>query len=105
MIELAEIIWAFEGARRYDVLIGTKEGNMPWRGRVKSGVAVPEQGASRKEDSEVLIEASPLNEEDHELALTELKTKLERASDNAGKGEFFTPDQVLGQIAEFRSDA
>lgn len=75
---------------------------MTWRGRVKGGVVVPEQGASLKEDSEVLIEALPSNEEDHELALTELKAKLERASANADKGEFLTPDQVLGRIAQLR---
>lgn len=75
---------------------------MTWRGRVKGGVVVPEQGASLKEDSEVLIEALPSNEGDHELALTELKAKLERASANADKGEFFTPDQVLGRIAQLR---
>ena len=75
---------------------------MTWRGRVKGGVVVPEQGASLEEDSEVLIEALSSNEEDDELALTELKAKLERASVNADKGEFFTPDQVLGRIAELR---
>jgi len=77
---------------------------MTWRGRVKGGVVVPEQGASLEEDSEVLIEALPSNEEDDELAVTELKAKLERASANADKGEFFTPDQVLGRIAELRRE-
>ena len=75
---------------------------MTWRGRVKGGVVVLEEGSSLVEGSEVLIEAFPTTEADHELGLTELKAKLDRASANADKNEFFTPDQVLGQIAELR---
>ena len=63
---------------------------------------VPEQGASLEEGTDVLIEVFPDDDIDHELALAELKAKLERASANADKGEFFTPDQVLGRIAELR---
>lgn len=75
---------------------------MTWHGRVKGGVVVPETGASLEEGVEVLIEVLPATDRDSDLAYMELKAKLERASANADKGEFFTPDQVLGRIAELR---
>jgi hypothetical protein len=66
---------------------------------------VLEAGASLAEGSEVLIESLPTSDADHELALTELKAKFERASANADTGEFFAPDHVLDQIAELRPGA
>jgi hypothetical protein len=77
---------------------------MTWRGSVRGGVIVVEDGSLLKEGDEVVIEKISPEGDFDEAAFHELKAKLQTASTNADRGHFLTPLQVRAEIDDLRKN-
>jgi len=75
---------------------------MTWRGSVRGGVIVVEDGSLLKEGDEVVIERVSSEVDPDEGAFDELRAKLQTASANADRGKFLTPHEVRAEIDDLR---
>ena len=82
----------------------TTVSKMTWRGSVRGGVIVVEDGSLLKEGDEVIIEKISSEAGFDDGAFDELKAKLQTASANADRGNFLTPHEVRGEIDTLRKN-
>jgi hypothetical protein len=89
---------------KLQAVLHTTVATMTWRGSVRGGVIVVEDGSFLKEGDEVLIEKISPETDLDEAAFAELKAKLQIASANADSGHFFAPDEVRAEIDVLRKN-